>query len=743
MAKLTLNTIGSRYGSIDALNDNFDAIEQALENTLSLDGTIPNALEADLDLNSNDILNAGEINTDTLRINGVLVEPTTGLTAGAAFQTYEFTAIAGQTTFSVSPATPYNASIVVIVNGLQLSPAEVSVSGTNVITPALTLGDEVVIRRYTAEPVAAPDASEVNFIQAGTGAVTRTSQNKMRDTVSVLDFGAVGDGVTDDAAALSTAGSSGAQSLLLPAGTYKVNSNITINASSVFQTGAILKPASGVTITLAYTFQAPISQIFDLSLGGTVAIARASSPVWAEWWGALGDLTKTNNEIPINQAIDALSVIVGGSYGGKVRLSRGGFYISGVINLPDNIDLVGEGKFFTAIRANSGTWSGTNMIKVASGTSSTFSNQVRDLRLTASNVGSITAVIYAPAWQQKGGTDGVYIENFRTYGIQLDTGYGGATQIMLRRTEIFAAPNAFNGSSCIYADFSNYLVGWYSLMLEQVQCGSALYAFTFTATVSGGATSATLSAAWPYESGAWNVAFSNGLYRLVTLTNGATTATWSGGLSSSATASANAISPFINGVIVKGNVILNVNDYHVENAGNGIVLQTTSRLTGAVVKPDGNNTVQNLINCSSTWTGNIDCSMVKKAGATNYITDSNRAYAIANIEPYDDRLQWPPNPDKAICSGLVTGGATPSFAWQRGSITMTVARQAAGQQRITFSSAFPGYLYYDVVAVSNDVNAPKTQVVNFSNSQFDVYTRTDGNVAADSASFTVKIFARP
>ena len=165
MAKLTLNSIGSRYGSVDALNDNFDAIEQAIENTLSLDGTSPNALQADLDMNSNDILNAGEVNADTLRINGVLVEPTTGVTAGAAFQTYEFTATAGQTTFSVSPAIPYVASINVIVNGLQLSPSELSVSSTNVLTPSMTLGDEVVIRRYTAEPVTA----YINLFSSGVG----------------------------------------------------------------------------------------------------------------------------------------------------------------------------------------------------------------------------------------------------------------------------------------------------------------------------------------------------------------------------------------------------------------------------------------------------------------------------------------------------------------------------------------------------------------------------------------------
>ncbi len=57
MAKITLNNIGSRYGSIDALNANFDAIEEAFENTVSRDGTGPNGLLATLDANSQRIIN--------------------------------------------------------------------------------------------------------------------------------------------------------------------------------------------------------------------------------------------------------------------------------------------------------------------------------------------------------------------------------------------------------------------------------------------------------------------------------------------------------------------------------------------------------------------------------------------------------------------------------------------------------------------------------------------------------------
>jgi len=39
--------------------------------------------------------------------------------------------------------------------------------------------------------------NQLGFLQAGTGAVTRTAQAKMRDAVSVKDFGAVGDGANE------------------------------------------------------------------------------------------------------------------------------------------------------------------------------------------------------------------------------------------------------------------------------------------------------------------------------------------------------------------------------------------------------------------------------------------------------------------------------------------------------------------------------------------------------------------
>lgn len=79
MPKLVLNDITSGYASITALNDNFALIENAFENTVSRDGTTPNTMSADLDMNGHGILNVS-----SLVVNGVDVSTLTDDATAAA-----------------------------------------------------------------------------------------------------------------------------------------------------------------------------------------------------------------------------------------------------------------------------------------------------------------------------------------------------------------------------------------------------------------------------------------------------------------------------------------------------------------------------------------------------------------------------------------------------------------------------------------------------------------------------------
>lgn len=73
--KPSVTTVSSGFASNTQLNANFTALRDAFDNTLSLDGSTPNAMQADLDLNGNDLLNAGSLVTDSLVLNGQTVTP--------------------------------------------------------------------------------------------------------------------------------------------------------------------------------------------------------------------------------------------------------------------------------------------------------------------------------------------------------------------------------------------------------------------------------------------------------------------------------------------------------------------------------------------------------------------------------------------------------------------------------------------------------------------------------------------
>jgi hypothetical protein len=111
--------------------------------------------------------------------------------------------------------------------------------------------------------------STLSFLQSGTGATTRTGLSKLRDIVSVYDFGAVGDGVTDDAAAFQAAFTA-ARAVDARGGSFKISSTVTIPAGRFLdRRGSDIIANTGVTPL--FKFDSAHEGLYILAGGGSVS----------------------------------------------------------------------------------------------------------------------------------------------------------------------------------------------------------------------------------------------------------------------------------------------------------------------------------------------------------------------------------------------------------------------------------------------------------------------------------------
>ena len=95
-------------------------------------------------------------------------------------------------------------------------------------------------------PMTKPTSEQVTFLAAGSGASQRTVLDKLRDVVSVKDFGAVGDGVANDTSAFNAAWTAAnPHPVYVPPGTYLVTGSV---AGSFYSFGNVT--ISGGTVPL-------------------------------------------------------------------------------------------------------------------------------------------------------------------------------------------------------------------------------------------------------------------------------------------------------------------------------------------------------------------------------------------------------------------------------------------------------------------------------------------------------------
>jgi len=165
----------------------------------------------------------------------------TGSVLGANYTKASYTGNGTQTAYNTVESAGSKNNIQVYIDGVYQNKDTFSISGTTLTfteAPPLNSAIEFIVGNAITSITTDPDV--VTYNQGSTGAQDRTLTSKLQDTVSVKDFGAVGNGTADDTAAIQAAidaaynsGSQPVRAVYVPSGTYKITSTLTGRVSII------------------------------------------------------------------------------------------------------------------------------------------------------------------------------------------------------------------------------------------------------------------------------------------------------------------------------------------------------------------------------------------------------------------------------------------------------------------------------------------------------------------------------
>jgi len=228
--RLTAYTNAGDFLAADVNND-FDRLWLALQqNGGDLDRVLiaPNTDPTSIDMTIPDkATRLGKY----LRFNDTTGNPEAGDAAGlytsAGMNNYNFIGNGSTTAFTlgISPGAENNTQT--YIDGVYQQKDTYTVSGTT-LTFSTAPPNLSTIEVMVIQPLAAGEnqASEISFKQAGSS-VERNVQVKLEESVSVADFGAIGDGTTDDTVAIQAALNTQKPVSLGDGKTYKITSKLT------------------------------------------------------------------------------------------------------------------------------------------------------------------------------------------------------------------------------------------------------------------------------------------------------------------------------------------------------------------------------------------------------------------------------------------------------------------------------------------------------------------------------------
>jgi len=308
-------------------------------------------------------------------------------------------------------------------------------------------------------------SNNVSYTPSGTGAVATTVQTKLRESVSVKDFGAVGDGTTDDTAAIQLALNAGANgAVYFPTGNYKVSSALTVNSNThVFGSGFNSTIRTNSATANIFNISGQYVYISDLSFDSSVTrtggyyvdILSGSSRFRIEqFWmynaksgicvrDTSSTVTIARGEILNNVASTGVGIKIEGGLDISIRdvlINQAaqifaGIYITkaGDVTIED-CQLITCG---TALYIESG---GTVIVSVWAN-NTFFDNSTRGLYILATNGGTIARCLFDQCWFSSSTLQGVLI-NADATGVVNGIDFNGC-HVFLNQTE---GITIFNGN---------------------------------------------------------------------------------------------------------------------------------------------------------------------------------------------------------------------------------------------------------------------------------------------------------
>lgn len=252
MSKFEPQLVTTGHYSNDLLNENFTELEEVIETLLSRDGTSPNAMEANLDMDSHRIINLPSALSANEPVTYGQLLSLANVSAFTGTVIEKIVATEDQQVFNLSVIayTPGVDNLTVYRNGSYIDPSQYVETDADTVTFLYEANENdeyiFVVNQRAVSADTIPSSSVTHTIPNS----TTTNVDEYLDNryiVSVKDYGAVGNGIVNDTSAINQALAIGGR-IYFPAGTY-LCSGLVINTQNTVIVGDRLVTLSNTGIS--------------------------------------------------------------------------------------------------------------------------------------------------------------------------------------------------------------------------------------------------------------------------------------------------------------------------------------------------------------------------------------------------------------------------------------------------------------------------------------------------------------